>query len=451
MIYHDGVFYLFAMFHKDDSDKYNNVHLATSVDGVHFEDRGCVVEDFPDCIWAMKVYKGKDAFYMNSGSFTPCGKQAMLKFWRSENLIDWEYMQNLDIVSPDLDNERIRLDCMNVVEKDGKYFGYATGQYGFFKSDDGVNWEISKANFDYFPFPEYNTALGGFEIADCIETDGKFYMFCGGFGHLGTDGYGVFVYESENPQGPFRPHLPNYRINGTSGRWVNIWERCFKVDGRYLANNYMYDGYTMEYGKVYLPPIKRVEKDEMGLHLEWWEKNDALYGRLFSKQGSLSCEAQAKSVLDDAPDKCEISEKLSLPDDACVIDFDITLSENQFTRYSAGGFYLEKDENEGTAVIFDTYGRVDICRVKDGKIIKTEDSVGYGSCAPYYFEGNKTYRVKILQRLGMFEIYVDGRYLQTFNNAYERDMTSQAFKAFAALSLRRRCVVENIEIFEMDI
>ena len=30
-----------------------------------------------------------------------------------------------------------------------------------------------------------------------------------------------------------------------------------------------------------------------------------------------------------------------------VIEFDITLQENQFTGYSAGGFYLFEDENEG--------------------------------------------------------------------------------------------------------
>jgi len=58
--------------------------------------------------------------------------------------------------------------------------------------------------------------LGGFEIADFIKFEDKYYLFCGGFGYLGVNGYCVYIYESDSPNGVFKPHLPNYRINGTS-------------------------------------------------------------------------------------------------------------------------------------------------------------------------------------------------------------------------------------------
>ena len=67
-------------------------------------------------------------------------------------------------------------------------------------------------------------------------------MFCGGFGHWGNNGYGVYIYESNKPDGIFRPHLPNYRINGTSKRWVNMWERFLKkMESSLLATICMMD------------------------------------------------------------------------------------------------------------------------------------------------------------------------------------------------------------------
>lgn len=449
MIYNNGIFYLFSMYHKENSDKFNNIHLATSEDGVHFEDRGCVVEDFPCFIWAMKVYRGEDAFYMNSGSFNKDGKQSVLKFWKSFDLVNWEYMENLDIESPEVSNGRTRLDCMNVVKKDGKYYGYATGQYGFMVSDDGERWNLHPSNIDYSPFPEYNNALGGFELADALFINGKFYIFCGGFGHLGTNGYGVYIYESENPEGPFRPSLPNYRINGTSKRWVNMWERFFEYNGEYLAHNYSYDGYSYENGDVYLPPIKKLKKENDKLFLAWWENNDKLYRGLLKEKENLFAKAESISVFDDDT-KCELSEKIDIPD-KCIIEFNLTLSKNTFTEYSKGGIYLGEDENTGTALLFDTYGKFEISYVKNKEIVFTDDTVGFGSTAPYYLASGKTYSVKILHNNGLFEIYVDNLYLQTFNNAHFKGDRSRAFNFISAAASRKECSIADIKIYGMTI
>ena len=193
IIYHEGKFYLFAMYHKENSDKFNNVWLAISDDGVNFKDYGCVVEDFPSFIWAMRVYKIENGFMMNSGSFDSGGNQSVLKFWYSKDLINWEYKPELDLFSPVIEGENMRLDCANILSENGKFYGYATGQFGFITSDDGMHWKAEKQRINYYPFPEYNTVLGGFEIADFIKFEDKYYLFCGGFGHLGTNGYGEFL------------------------------------------------------------------------------------------------------------------------------------------------------------------------------------------------------------------------------------------------------------------
>ena len=450
MIYEKGTYYLFSMYHKENSDKYNNVWLATSKDGVHFEDYGCVVEDFPDFIWAMKVYRGDDAFYMNSGSFSETGKQAVLKFWKSTDLLSWEYQPELDVEAPCIEDDNTRLDCMNVVRYNEKYYGYATGQYSYLTSDDGAHWRAYPSNISYYPFPQYNKALGGFEVADCIELDNKFYMFCGGFGHLGMNGYGVYVYESEKPEGPFTTCLPYYRINGTSKRWVNMWERFFEKDGQYLAHNYMYDGYSYENGNVYLPTIKKLEKENNRLYLTWWNGNDILTGDIYGETNTLQAESLKQIAYEKHKEICAFSDTVSMPDKA-VIDLTFTLSKNSFVNYSCGGIYLAEDENSGTAVLFDTYGKCDIARIENGEICEIEDSIGFGSSAPYYIESGKTYSVRILTKGGMFEIYVNGEYLQTFNNAHFTETESKPFIGLGAIAVRNSCTITDIKIYNLAI
>ena len=455
MAYHDGVFYMYSM-HRSlkDTGRYKNIWLAISDDGVHFKDYGCVVEDFPaDEIFAGKVYRGDDAFYMNCGSFIE-GLQVVLKFWKSDDLINWKYIPELDVVSPQYDKEGMRLDCMCVVKNNGRYYGYATGQYGFLTSDDGSVWSTHPANIDYTPFPTYNKALGGFEIADFIEIDGIFYMLCGGFGHLGMRGYGVYVYKSPSPEGPFAPCLPYYRINGTSGRWCNMWERCFKKDGQYLTHNYMYNGHTYENGEVYLPPLKKLQKvSDDYLRLDWWEGNDVLYGEVFSSHEKLTTESPMLCVFDSRSEReeCDISSVVSLPENPAMIDLKLRLGKNTFAEYTKGGIYLAESKNSGSAILFDTYGKCEIAYVENGKIICIEDTIGFGSTAPYYFEDDKLYSVRIAERDGMFEIYVDNMYLQTFNNAHTPGSISKPFEGVGAVSVRGSCELSDLNIYNMNI
>jgi len=450
MIYENGTYFLFSMYHKENSDKFNNVWLARSNDGVHFEDYGCVIEDFSNYIWAMKVYRGEDAFYMNSGSFNAEGKQTVLKFWRSEDLLHWEYKPELDIESPDAVDSETRLDCMNVVKHNGKYYGYATGQYGYLKSDDGAHWKAYPSNICYKPFPEYNKALGGFEVSDCIELDDKFYMFCGGFGHLGMNGYGVYVYESHKPEGPFKPCLPNYRINGTSKRWVNIWERFFEKDGQYLAHNYMYDGYSYENGNVWLPPVKKLSKDDNGLFLKWWDGNNRLYGSKYKEKADLRAENSDCGVFDSDENSYGISEIVEIKPES-VVELTLELQKNEFTAYSAGGVYLSEKDNSGTAIIFDTFGKCEISYIKDEKLILKDDIIGFGSAAPYWLESGMKYNIRLLIKNGVFEIYVNDRYLQTLNTTHFKDIEGESIRGIGCISSRRKCVLSDIKIYEMHI
>ena len=267
---------------------------------------------------------------------------------------------------------------------------------------------------------------------------------------MGMNGYGVYLYESDTPDGVFSPCLPSYRLNGTSHRWVNMWERCFRVGDEVLCHNYMYDGHTYENGNVYLPPIKRLQKTDKSLCLAWWEGNHALYGKICQSVERLMAERPSCGVFISPKGEYAISECLSLPD-SVVIECRLTLSENKFTEYSCGGLYLAEDEAEGSAILFDTYGKCEIVHVKDCQEIATEDVIGFGSTAPYYMEGGKTYDIRILSRHGMFEIYVNDLYLQTFNNAHATDGYAKPLTGIGAISQRRGALLTDVRVYHMNL
>ncbi|MBQ8683115.1 MAG: hypothetical protein IJ518_01195 [Clostridia bacterium] len=450
MIYHDGTYFMFSMYWKSPEDTERHVWLATSKDGVHFEDYGCVVEDFPTMVWAMKVYETDDGFYMNHGSFTEAGEQKVLKFWHSDDLYHWEYRPDLEIISPDADWGITRLDCMCVLREPERYYGYATGQYGFMTSDDGAHWDLQPYNIDYGPFQPYSPCIGGYEIGDCIRFEGKYYLLCGAHAHAGCKGYGVWTYVADKPEGPFKPMFPNYKLNGTSDRWVHCWVRCFDKDGKTLMHNYMYDGNTFEMGTTYLPPIKEMALNEYGLYLKWWDENRLLYGNLVSETARLEAKGMDSNALLQESQACDISELVSLPAQA-VVDMTVELEESTWVGYAAGGLYLAEDDHSGTAIIFDAYGKSDILYVKDGQIVAVEDTVTFGQAAPILFSGGTPYHIRLLVRDGMFEVYVNDTFLQTFNNAHKEGDISCPFTAIGAVSRRRGFTLSDMKIYEMNL
>ena len=450
MYYAGGKYYHYAMYCKDlqyhnNRGKYNNVFLAISDDGVHFQDYGCVVEDFPKYVWAMKVYRGEDAYYMNSGSFTDDNRQAVLKFWRSPDLVHWTYCPELDLFAPS--DGQVRLDCMNVIQSDGEYYGYATGDYRFWISKDSIHWQLAEGQIDASPLPQEEQH---FEVADCVKYDGEFYLFTGAFGHAGTRGYGVYLYKSSSPLGPFRPILNAYRINGTSLRWVNMWERCFWKDGELLAHNYIYDGYSYECGSSYLPPIKKVEKHGDSLRLRWWEGNRTLYGDLLLEKESLCVKADMASIFAEESQTFQISDEgISLPETA-IIECKFQYQPRQFTSFPKAGILLSEKDGYGTSLLFDSMGKFELARTQGNQIEAIEDTVGYGSCAPYWTQGGKTYSLRILCHRGLFEIYVDDLYLQTFNNAHFPESLSTPFEKLSLISVCGNAEITDLKVYAMD-
>ena len=455
IVFHEGRYYLYSMYAKHAeynamSARYNNVWLAISDDGVHFSDYGCVIENHPTLIWAMKVHRVDGTFYMNAGSFSESGAQNRLLFWSSKDLLHWTPRPDLMVTAPPVDGCEVRLDCMNALQlPDGSWYGYATGYYNFLRSPDGIHWEITEGSIETAPFPPFAPGEGGFEIADCFYLDGRYFLLSGAFGYMGMPGYGVYVYTADAPQGPFRPLLPSFRVNGNSGRWVNVWERAFLTEDGVLAHNYMYNSNNYELGLCHLPPIKRFSYENGELILKWWEKNEAARGELCACADSLRAQTECRNIWE--PDAAPVTVTTdALLSGENFIEGILSLEPGRnWTDLVKGGLYLEDTRGFGTVILFDCSGKVHICTMKDGTLLAVEDEIGYGCAAPYWLEPGKEYTFRIVTRHGLFEVYLDDRYLQTFNTAHIPGQDAAPICRAGAAALRGACCIKDLRIYNM--
>src|ERR1035437_9968291 len=119
IVWHEGKYYLFSMYSPGIEGDFRNVWMAVSSDGVHWDHLGPVIKDAPVYIWAMAVHKVGDRFIMNHGSFThpENGKQNVIRFWESTDLVHWTFMGHEADLTPDLRRylPDSRLDCMSAV------------------------------------------------------------------------------------------------------------------------------------------------------------------------------------------------------------------------------------------------------------------------------------------------------------------------------------------------
>ncbi len=110
VLWHDGKYYAFMMYNKDGGDGLaaGNCLLATSTDGVHWEDQGPVIDERgrPDGATFFKCFVARcgDKFIMDHGVARPQG-QDLMRFYQSKDLRHWDY-----ITSTEPDNRWYRRD-----------------------------------------------------------------------------------------------------------------------------------------------------------------------------------------------------------------------------------------------------------------------------------------------------------------------------------------------------
>lgn len=458
VLWHEGQFYMVCMYMPEagDDSHFRHVWLATSRDGVHWDDVGPVIKEAPFNIWAMSVHRVGDRFIMNHGSFSRPGVQNVIRFWESRDLVHWTFMGHEADLYPDprWHHPDSRLDCMSVVPvaEDGRthYYGFATGPGGFLESEDGVHWvgrPQPEVDWDTAPPPPTPPEEGGFEVGGCTEIGGKTYLVGGWFNYMGATGYGVYTLTADTPRGPFRADTAAYRLCGNSGRWVSLWARFCPTDHELLVNGYAYSGYAYETGETWLPPLKRALVDAAGhLRLGYWPGNEALKGQpvdvdlsvwstVFANRAARGCAggmADGWLELQAQPERNSIT-RTDLPTVVAVLDSALDFRQGvviegtiQATCHdrrlvaSSVGLYLEEAPGQGTAILLHSYGRTEIGKlVLDGDAaFAVEDTIGPGCAAPAGIAPHTDHTFRLLARGCMFELYLDDLLVQTFNTTH---------------------------------
>ncbi|NLV44271.1 MAG: hypothetical protein GXY07_07205 [Candidatus Hydrogenedentes bacterium] len=436
VFWHEEAFYLFAMYRKEerprDQDQWRHMWLATSGDGVHWQDVGPVIEDAPFGIYAMRVWKVGNRFVMNHGSFTG-EQQDVLRLWASTDLIKWEYLgPDYDVRRPDGQ----RIDHMDVisVEEEGKtiYYGYAVG--GVLRSEDGMKWTW----LSELPL------TGGVDIRVCQEPGGcqrigdKFYLLVGGF-YPGYFEYATSTYVSEHPTGPFRPDYPAFRLNGYSGReLVALWAAYCRKPGELLLSNYILDQTRPFWWHA---PLKAAVVDGEGhIRMGYWKGNDALKGvelpctaesmRLASadSNGTMSVAGgqitltapplpQVRWITPGKPNIAATFLDTSFDfEKGCVVEGSLKVTALDGIVFPAAGFCLEQADGQATAVLFGTWAETQIgtLHLSDTPCFEAKDSIGFGCAAAAGVKPGEISRFRILIRKGIFEIYLNDFLVQTY-------------------------------------
>lgn len=466
VFYHDGVYYLFAMYGRK-IDEYNNVWMAVSDDGVHWTGVGPVIENAPFPVWAMNVHRVGDRFILNHGSFTEGGVQGVIKLWSSSDLYHWSYMGEECDILPPKGISGARLDCMAVLttQEDGKtvYYGYPTSPYPLMRSGDGIHWSFEDAEHfieweDVPPTPSEREE-GEFEVSGCVKVNGTYYYLGGWFNYLGDRGYHVHTLRGKHPRGPFSPDGAAYRLCGNSKRWVSIWARMHDTGDEILAASYMNEGYSYEMGETWMPPVKLAQCDERGhLRLCWWPNNERIKGAVLDspcpEKIELAATEHPATGADLFDGSLEMIEQLLPVEQGVVIEFTLTLSsaDKRLTSPCAG-IFLEEEPDSGTAIWMNAHGETSIGRMRTEGAwsFDPEDTLCLMTAAQAGIQREVPHTFRLLIRGVLFELYQDDVLVQTFNTTHSPDEKGKAPVRLGFLVRNGYMTVENLRMWSMSI
>ncbi len=477
VIWHDGTYYAFMMYNKDGRKGLDAKHclLASSTDGVHWNDEGIVNEERESAMGCkfFKCFVGRcgDKFIMNHGVSRP-NAQDTLRFYESRDLKNWDYLFSSH-PDPRWYAQRRRWDHMYMLPKEegtpeAGYWGYVVAApkeapgVGMMQSVDGRDWEaLPPAPIEW---PQGIKPRNHFEWGGCERIGDKYYLIGGGGRYLGNS-YSMYTLVADGPKGPFRFENEAYRLCGTSyGKsargsksliWLAAWARA---KDELLISNYASFSFTDKGRPVLLPLRKPVVDKDGHLRLGWWKGNEALKGKPFTlKKKTVKLKTQPKKSNYQI---VYLSEEFDL-DKGLVLEGRIkarpaaSQQESNDTASKAkpaAGFVFEEGPGKSMAIQLgigqgedrETHiGRLQT--TAEGKMqFQSEDVTGGKGCATVTgIDSGKKHSFRLLVRRGMFELYIDDMLMQTY--VYEPGSGKVGFMAHNA-----NVVFSNVKAWNMS-
>lgn len=292
MYSHNGVFYLYHL--VTNCSPGEAIGLATSNDGVHWQERGVIFKKADEAawlgtgsIWPHPTQLGR--FVMNFsewlGPFNYGGQegQQVIRFAVSDDLIHWTRLGSNFDFAPDArwyrkdEGENSRWDCIYSFEEKGRRYGYWTAHpkafhpgVGFGVSDDGLQWEaLAPPRFEWI-----GTSVMDNMEAGAVERIGiEYWMLAGTWSHH-EGKFGVVTFVASKPEGPFRPAQRNFFLLASPQK-AAYFARFFPHENEMLVNHHVM---TCDDARFFAP-LKRAVRDENGtLRLHFWPQNEAAKG-----------------------------------------------------------------------------------------------------------------------------------------------------------------------------
>jgi hypothetical protein len=232
---------------------YGHGLVATSDDGVHFEDHSAFNAEYPGVVWdkcmihKVKDVDGKPMFVMDHGTAgkvkgpdsptanlsndrgCPAGSSQCMRFLKSMDAVTWEYMYTLHPdtrwYQSDKGVSKGRWDHAYIQEDEmrGGFIAFPVATPaaprppapGILRSPDGLKWTVEEPVVT--DWASQGVTPAGFEIGGVEKMpNGRYYMIGGGepYGF----GYSMFtmVSKSSDVAGPYAPDADAFRLSGQS-------------------------------------------------------------------------------------------------------------------------------------------------------------------------------------------------------------------------------------------
>ncbi|MDI1334931.1 MAG: hypothetical protein PSU94_02005 [Lacunisphaera sp.] len=437
ILWHDGQYYAYMMYDTEGDDAF--CLLATSPDGVHWQDQGKIISEhdrtdgasFFKCF----VVKAGDRFIMDHGVGHFEGKhqlpQDTMRFFQSKDLRHWEYITSTH--PDDRWYRQDRWDHMYMLPKaeghpEAGYWGYvvAVPKEGMdlpamMESKDGLKWDV---------LPPAKTEWGDvtprnhFEYGGCERIGGKYYLLGGASGYNGHKGYATYTLIGDGPRGPFHPDAEAYRLCGNTGEhltWLASWVRA--KDELLIANYSL-----LQHGQPgpCMLPLRKPIIDQAGhLRLGWWKGNEALKaGRLQPRQQNFELDGAGKpngGELRYLVDSFDLDQGIIM--EGRITAHALTKGDPAAARPVAGFVFEEKPGQAmsvqlgvGPAKDRETHiGRL-TTGTDGGMVFSSEDVTGRNCATVTGLDDGREHTFRLLCRWELIELYIDDLLMQTYTH-----------------------------------
>jgi hypothetical protein len=298
LYYHDGTHYLYYL-HKSTGKRWDGMSVATSKDGVHYEEVGPIIQKRDDAEWlgTGSVWRAGEEYILNF-SESRNGVQAVF-FARSSDLLNWERLDDEFRCDPDPkwydDTKTGRWDCIWALPNPGGgFWGYLTARpwnktrgmktesVGKVESEDGVKWHaVAPPAIEWGDWPQMNVG----EVGAIEKIGDKYYMMLG-YGESGlggrqvlaspTGGGTMYTFVGDSPEGPFTADHDAYRLLASNGTYFS---RFYPSPDGMLVNHHSIEK-DDEGRLIWMAPLKKAVVDDGGhLRLGYWPGNEAVKGK----------------------------------------------------------------------------------------------------------------------------------------------------------------------------